>query len=427
MDSTAGWLLAAQLANLAGGLLVGVALSHALGAGGQGLVQVTVLVPQALALAGAIGGSATLTYFRSQGRSRPAVLGWLYVLAAAVAVLAWALIAGVPGLFAAARAAGMAPGVLQAGALAAGAQTLANGVSAVAIAEQRASAVMVVTTVPRLIVMLGLATGWLVHQLTPAQVVPLYWLAAGLSALAGLVVLGPPRAPAWNPDLWRAAAGYGLRGHWGNVAQLLNYRVGLWLLGLTGATARAGWYWLALTLSELLWYVPQAAAGAWLPRVGQGRVGSRDTVALARTLGWLSMALALTGGALAWGLLPVIWGRGFRPALGPLWELLPGTALFAWAKILASDLAGRNRPEWGTAASLTGAASLVLTGWMGLAACGIGGLAAAQSFSYAVTTAVLAVGFRRVHPDVTWLDMMRFSPREWLRFVGRWPTGGTLP
>lgn len=416
MDKTVGWLTLTQTVNLAGALVIGVVLARVLGPSGQGLVQVTVLVPATLTLILSVGGGATLTYLASRTDDLAGLLGWLLALAAAGALLSAAVLQTVPGMFRAARLAGISPELLGAGALAVAGQIAANGISAIALARHRLRTVFTVSVLPRLVVLGGIGAGALGGGLRPSAVIGLYWIGSVGAGILGMVALKPAGRVRWHPAIVRQALGYGMRGHLGNIAQFLNYRISLFLVGLWGHTGQAGLYWLALTLAEFLWYMPQAVAGSWLPRAAAGSIAARDTVVTARVLGWTGVILGAAGGLLARILIPVIWGSRFSPAVPILWGLLPGAMIFTWSKVLAADLAGRGSPQWGTAASLTGLGILVGAGRVGLGQGALEGLALAQSLSYLVTTALLVEGFRRRHPEIRWQEIFRIRPSEWWGF-----------
>ena len=410
-------LLGAQMVNVLGGLLVGILLAREVGVSGQGIIQVTVMIPPLLAMIFSVGGSGTVTYLRSQSVARDAIMGWIYGLSGVVLGASVLVMAGWPGLFKAAHEAHVPNWLLMAGALAASAQTLSSGVSAVLVAEHHARRVMFVTLVPRLTVMVGLIGLLIVGRLRLPNILAWYWASSVLSAFASLLMVGELRGR-WDGAVWSRAVRYGLRGHWGNLSQFLNYRVALLLIGWTQPARAAGWYWLALTLSELLWYGPQAAAGAWLPQVASGTGSTADAVKLVRTVGWVSVVLAGIGGLVAILVIPWVWGNAFDPAVGLLWALIPGVAVFAWAKVLASDIAGRGHPEWGSVSSVFGIVFVAGLGWWVLSVGGIGALALLQSAGYGISTAVLVWAFLRCDRTLRVRDLFRWSPKEWLIVLG---------
>ncbi|MBX5468012.1 MAG: hypothetical protein K6U14_11065 [Firmicutes bacterium] len=392
-----GWVLAAQVANLGLGLGFGVAVARTLGPRGQGLLALALLPLQAWVLVAAIGGSAAITFLLRRGRPPGAVLGWAAALGLAVGGGAVLLLALWPGAEASLKGTGIVhpwalalwvPASVWSGAL--GSYWLARG------AVRR---YFLVAAAPRAAQLGGLGLLWAVHRLSVGHL-----LAVAVTAPWTAVAVGIPaaaRAITWSSPVAGEALAYGMRGHWGNVSQFLNYRLNLYLVGRWDSAADAGRFWLVLNLAELLWYLPAATAALWFPAVAGAEKVPRETAAEARRLGWLGVGMAAAMAALAPAVIPRVWGPGYRPAVALLWAVLPGAALFAWSKIWAADLAGRGHPQWGTWSSLAGLAVVVIVAVGGGAKSPLA-LAAGQSISYAVSTGVLGVGFRRLHPEVSW-------------------------
>lgn len=410
-----------QVGNLLAAIAFGIFLARHIGAEGQGTVQVAFFLPTVLALASAVGGGATLTYLAGRGVDHGALLGWLYGLALATLAVGVLSVYGLKDLFRPALAAGLSWNVVRWSFLFLPMQTLANGFSALFLADNRMYRVALMALLPRMAQLAAVIVALFFNILTVPLVFWLYVLAPGVPALLGLFFGYGRIRPVRQFTVWKRALGYGLRGHLGNVAQFLNYRVGLYLLGSLTTVRHAGWYWLSVTLSELLWLLPQAVAGSWLPRVARGQVQAKQTASMVRVLGWLTVGLAVIGGILAIAVVPAVWGLRFRPAVGILWGLLPGVALFTWSKVLAADLSGHGHPGWNTGASLAGLTILLLSGLIGIRWGGATGMAIAQSLAYATTTAVTIWGFIRIHGNtVAFPALFRVSPAEWRDWYRVW-------
>lgn len=390
MRRRVGWVLAAQVVNLTLGLAVGVGVARLFGPSGQGVLALTFLPLQMLVLALGVGGGATVTYLVRRGRCEGAVLAWVGALAGALGLLGAIVLAtpvarwfphsamsATPALF------GWTPA------------TVLNGAfSSFWLAYAASRRYFLVAVASRVVQVLGLVLLWALGRPSLATLIALMAVAPWAGVLLGMPWLRLSGVR-WNPPVVREALGYGIRGHFGNVSQFVNYRLTLYLTGLYAASA-AGQFWLALNLSELLWYLPSATASVWMPKVAAGESEPEETVAWASSLGWMNIGLGLLMAVASPLLIPLLYGPQFAPAVAMVWTLLPGTVVFTWSKVLAADLAGRGHPEWGTWSSLAGLA--VLAGAAPLVwHLGPQGLSGVQSASYLVSTAVMWRGFRKVN------------------------------
>lgn len=424
MFKAMGWLFATQVAGVLVALAVGVLLSRHLGAHGQGLYQLTILVPVALTLMVAIGGSAAPSFLVARGESIPDIVGWILVLAAGSTLLAATLLTAFPVLWPQlvreAIAAHLRLWLLGYVPL----QIVANGAVAILVAQNQMVQVFWAGIAPRLGQLAALLAFTAYHGLTVFTAAMVYVLMPLVAITIVAKTLRGQAMPRYRGAVIRQALSFGIRGHLGNVAQFLNYRLGLYFTGLMLMPRQVGFYWLAVTVSELLWYGPGALAGVLLPRVAKGMKSGRDTALLANLAGWASWLAASAMALVAPWLVPAIWGKPFAGAVPILWVLLPGAAVFAWSKILSGDLAGQGYPQWGTWSSLAGFGVLLLGGLAAVANRQVIWMASAQSASYAVATGVMIWGFLRIHSaeGMGWQALFVPRVREWRRLV----RGGVL-
>lgn len=189
---------------------------------------------------------------------------------------------------------------------------------------------------------------------------------------------------------------YGLRGFAGNLLQFLNYRLDFFLVATLRTSSAVGVYSAAVSLAELLWKIPVAASTVLFPRVAAAASGGEEFTARVSRMALAATAAAAAVLALAgYPLVLLLFGRDFAGAYLPLLLLLPGVVALASANVLASDFAGRGRPEFGTYAS---ALSLVVTVALDIALIppfGAAGAATASSVSYAAASLFLVGAFVR--------------------------------
>jgi O-antigen/teichoic acid export membrane protein len=239
-----------------------------------------------------------------------------------------------------------------------------------------------------------------------------------LALLASLALLGVrPALP--SRLLFEESLRYGLRGVAGNLLQFLNYRLDFFLVSTLRGSSAVGIYSAAVSLAELLWKIPIAASTVLFPRVAAEASGGEEFTARVSRMALAATAaagalLAVTG----YPLVLLFFGRDFGGAYLPLLLLLPGVVALASANVLASDFAGRGRPEFGTYAS---ALSLAVTVALDIALIppfGGAGAAIASSVSYAAASLFLVGAFvrRRAVPA---RDLVVPSRTDWEGFRTR--------
>jgi O-antigen/teichoic acid export membrane protein len=192
---------------------------------------------------------------------------------------------------------------------------------------------------------------------------------------------------------------FALPAYVGNVAQFLNYRLDLFLVGLFLGVRGVGLYALAVSLGQLLWIVSNSAAAVVFPSVS----GASDRLAAAHQaaqIARVAFAITLLGGAaaaLAAGVvLPIVFGTAFRPSVEPLLWLLPGIVAFSITNVLASYIAGIGRPGLNAAVSLLGVAVTIPLDLALIPTLGIVGAAVASSASYSISTLATLALFARL-------------------------------
>ena len=183
------------------------------------------------------------------------------------------------------------------------------------------------------------------------------------------------------------------------------YHVDVLLLQPLGGSSQTGYYKAALVVAEFLWFVPMAVQYALVQSVSDfWSRGQRDRVErlvgrIVRYSATLLLLLILGVAALAPRVVPLYYGADFRPAVVPLYLLLPGVLGFALARpvFAAGQGIGRLRvlvTATGVAAAANLALNLVL-----IPRFGMHGAAVATSVSYGSmlvlhVRAARTIGFR---------------------------------
>ena len=201
--------------------------------------------------------------------------------------------------------------------------------------------------------------------------------------------------PAASP---KAVAAYGARVYAASITGYFHYRADTYLIQaliVSVVTARKmlGLYSVAVTMAELVFYVPDSVGAIFLPRVAGataedanrmlGRVGRLTTLLT------FSVALALIPVAII-GIRVVL--HAYVDCLPAFLVLLPGAVSFSVVKVMVSYLAGRDRPGLISLGSILALIVDVTLNLVLIPIYGIVGAALASLVSYTFQ-AVVAVAF----------------------------------
>lgn len=140
---------------------------------------------------------------------------------------------------------------------------------------------------------------------------------------------------------------YALRLGLFNVFNFLGYRVDLFILAAFATAGTVGLYSIAVATAEKAWLLSYAASTVLFSRLA----GERDEAArlaltpqVTRAVLLLTAMVALALALASEWLLDLVYSASFRQASGALVALLPGIVFLAAARILANDIAARDRP-----------------------------------------------------------------------------------
>ena len=186
---------------------------------------------------------------------------------------------------------------------------------------------------------------------------------------------------------------YGLKGYPGTIAQFLSYRLDFFLVAYFLSFAQVGLYALAVSWSELLFYLPDSMAMALFPTIASSK-SIKDSNELTAIMTKAVMIIMFIGSIFiflfAGKLIPLLYTDKFLNSIYPLFILLPGVIMLSVWKIVLSDLAGRGFPQYKSISSTIGMVSNVALNIMLIPLYGIKGASFATTVSYSLT-AILAI------------------------------------
>lgn len=251
--------------------------------------------------------------------------------------------------------------------------------------------------------------------------VMLSWMLAQ-TALCGLVIvlLRKHFSTKMRLDarIMKKSVSFGLKAHFGTLVQFFNYRLDFFLVNIFLGVGSVGLYSVAVSMSEILWYLPSALALVLFPKVASEDVSEsrRFTPVVCRNGFFFSI---LGGVALLFSgrlIVSTIFGKSFLPALTPLLILLPGTIALGIPKILSSDLTGRGRPLLPSYGSAIGLVITVVLDIVLIPVWGIRGAALASTIAYSTTSCVILFSYLRVSKNRL-LDTVLIQPNDFARLL----------
>jgi len=198
--------------------------------------------------------------------------------------------------------------------------------------------------------------------------------------------------------LLRRSLVYGLQGHIGNVLIQFTYRFDMFLvLSFVGLPAQ-GLYSIAVILAEKLSHIPQSVQVVLFPKLSSLEVddANRLTPRVLRS----SLALTALGAVvlmlLSRPLLNLFYGSEYAASLTPFRVLVPGIVMLSVARILSSDLSGRDRRIYHTIATAVAFGLNIALCLVWIPRYGIEGAAWASTISYTLQSVLMLVFFRKL-------------------------------
>lgn len=280
--------------------------------------------------------------------------------------------------------------------------TILQGVS-------RFVAMNVVIVAQPLVLLALVATGVVVGDVDTTEALVFWAIATFASVALAVLLLG--RAALRLPDLlsvdWpslRRQISFGLRGQIGNLMQLLNYRLDQFIVLLFVSTAGVGIYAVAVTVSQTIWFIPNAVAAVLLPRLTatDESDAARTTPLVCRNTLLVSAIVALGIGVVSPWLVEAFFGTAFGDALEPLLWLLPGAVALSGSKILTSYILSQGRPLTNSMITLASLVVTVVADFALIPPFGIAGAAIASTLAYAAHFALALAAYRQLSGGSVW-------------------------
>lgn len=426
LGSSAAWGIAAKVATVLANLAIGVVVARTLGPVGKGDYALVQQVVGVLAVVLGLGLSTSNVYFvaRREVSSRVAAANsvWLSAVMTAIALIVSLLF--ISGPLAPERSYSIAMALVAAALF--GTSTLLSWLNSVSSGRSGLKPQSIAAIVSVTVVVGGTLVAAALGVMSPLLVIAL----GALGQLAGVFTLYAIEGRAiasLRPS--RAALSkmlpYSLGAYAVNTTAYLHLRQDVLLIGWMLEPAAVGIYSVAVSLAEVVRYLPSVVGAAVFSRVSQAGAGrggevsmrvSRLTVAAVVALGVL---VALVGPSL----IDLLFGARFADASALLLLLLPGVVAMGAAEPAGGYLFAHGIVYWrlSVVAVIVNAALniLVIPVW------GLTGAAIASSLTYGLFGIAIVIWVSRVSTSsiLDWI-LVRREDIRWVRSRIR-SSGGT--
>jgi len=402
-----GGILATRVVQFGLAILTSILISRLLGPSDKGAYVAVTTVPGLLAAIGVLGLPSAVNYFAGRGHAVASLIRATVVFTALLSIVLVGLVWIVRPILEASVLRAAPDALLQVILLTVPASLIATFGGSLLYGRQtirvynmilifQAGALLAADVV--LVWVLGLG----VEGAVAATV-----LVSVLTALAVLVEVRRLRVrDTAGPAVGiRSLLSYGTRLYPASLTGYFNYRADTYLIqALLAIPGRAlGLYSLAVTMAELVFYVPDSVSTMLLPRVAAstaeeadrfvGQVG-RVTMLITVTVAIILVPVAFLG---VYVVLPA-----YTDCLTAFLVLLPGVVALSVAKVMTSYLSGRGRPGLVSIGSLAALVANIAINIVVIPTFGIVGASFASLVSYSFQAALMVALASHLSGQVWW-------------------------
>lgn len=200
-----------------------------------------------------------------------------------------------------------------------------------------------------------------------------------------------------------------------NGINMVNYQADTVLIGYFRSASEVGFYSASITLTRLLWVIPQAIQMITYPATSEYFSKNRSEALqrmIDKMMKYTACVLSLSGLAFAFfasDIVHLIYGSEFGGSVLPMQVLLVGTVIWGVVISIGGSITGAGRPDLGMKLVAISALTNLVLNLVLIPAVGIVGAAAATSTSLIVATIAglyLTVKILNVAIDYLWYARM---------------------
>ena len=213
----------------------------------------------------------------------------------------------------------------------------------------------------------------------------------------------------FNNSFFKECFAYGLKGWPADVSTRANARLDQMLLGFFAPAKELGLYSIAVTLSELLWIIPDAVGVVLFTKLaGMDNLNEKTKLMelIHRLLFWVLIALSV-GWALvvSYIIIPYGYGSEYQDSVILFLLLLPGTVGYISAKVITKILSGSGQIGLTSMSITIGAITTSILYFVLVPHYHSFGAASASSFGYIFTSLICILIY---HKNITIFNFKSF-------------------
>ncbi|MBU4273938.1 MAG: oligosaccharide flippase family protein [Planctomycetes bacterium] len=217
-----------------------------------------------------------------------------------------------------------------------------------------------------------------------------------------------------NKAFFRESMVFGLKGQVGNLLQMFNYRLDMFVVNYFLGLNAVGIYTIAVRIAELPWMMPQVVGNVLFAMTSgdQDKYNDKYVASSARKTTVMMIVSSTAILATGWFVVPLVFGYKFADSVLPLVILVPSSIGVGIHKVLMQALMGKGHPQY---MSYTAAIALGVTITLDIILIplwGVPGAAAASTIAYLVCATCTICWYTR-ESGLRWHEFVVPRREDW--------------
>jgi len=203
----------------------------------------------------------------------------------------------------------------------------------------------------------------------------------------------------FSTKIFKDTLSFGFKGHLGSIADYLNRRFDIFIISTLLPIEEVGYYAIAVTVSEMLWYIPKSIGSILFNKIAlssEQRESNNFTAFICRNalflLTILGLFLLLTNKII----IELFYGAEYLPSISALLILIPGIIISGIKGLLVSYVNGIGKPIISTISAFIGLGINLPLNYLLIPKIGIAGAALATTISYIISSIYLLLFFKKI-------------------------------
>ena len=231
-----------------------------------------------------------------------------------------------------------------------------------------------------------------------------------------------------NKAYFRESMVFGLKGQVGNLLQMFNYRLDMFVVNYFLGLNAVGIYAIAVRIAELPWMMPQVVGNVLYAMISgdQDKYNDEHVASSARKTTVMMIVSSVAILATGWFVVPLVFGSKFADSVLPLAILAPSSIGIGLHKVLMQSLRGKGHPQYMSYTAAIALGVTIVLDFVFIPLWGVPGAAAASTIAY-LLCAVCTVGWYVRESKLRWHDFVIPRGEDWQYIVNLLARTSTKP